>query len=125
MDRIDIHVHVVPPTFEELERGAVAEPPGACRARVSRAREMQARRAASGGALNANLGAAARADALALSPGARATVEAAVRRLGLSARAYHKVLRLARTIADLAGSDAVEREHVGEAVQYRSLDRLD
>jgi magnesium chelatase family protein len=125
MDRIDIHVHVVPPTFEELERGAVAEPPGVCRARVSRAREMQARRAASGGALNAHLGAAAPADALALSPGARSTVEAAVRRLGLSARAYHKVLRLARTIADLAGSDTVEREHVGEAVQYRSLDRLD
>ncbi|MBM3307826.1 MAG: YifB family Mg chelatase-like AAA ATPase [Candidatus Eisenbacteria bacterium] len=125
MDRIDIHVHVVPPTFEELEDGSVPEPAVAVRERVSRARARQASRAANEGAVNARLGAAVLRRALVLSPTARSTVEAAVRKLGLSARAYHKVLRIARTIADLADSDAIGPEHVGEAVQYRSLDRLD
>ncbi len=95
------------------------------RERVALAREMQASRAANGGVVNARLGAAELRRDLLLSPAARSIVEAAVRKLGLSARAYHKVLRIARTIADLAGSSAIGPEHVGEAVQYRSLDRLD
>jgi magnesium chelatase family protein len=125
MDRIDIQVHVLPPTLDELENDAPCEGASAVRARVALAREAQMSRAANGGVVNARLGAAELRRDLLLSPAARSIVEAAVRKLGLSARAYHKVLRIARTVADLAGSPAIGPEHVGEAVQYRSLDRLD
>lgn len=125
MDRIDIQVHVLPPTLDELESETQSEGAAAVRARVALAREIQTSRVANGGVVNARLGAAELRGAPLLSPAARSIIEAAVRKLGLSARAYHKVLRIARTIADLAGSSAIGPEHVGEAVQYRSLDRLD
>lgn len=125
MDRIDIQVHVLPPTLDELESETRSEGAETVRARVALARQAQESRAANAGVVNARLGAAELRRDLLLSPAARSIVEAAVRKLGLSARAYHKVLRIARTIADLAGSSAIGPEHVGEAVQYRSLDRLD
>jgi magnesium chelatase family protein len=124
LDRIDLHVEV-PPVAPALlgAAGAVSRPTTAeARARVLRARAAQAAR--SGPAeCNARLrGAALRRWATPDEDG-RQLLLAAVEKLGLSARAHDKVLRVARTIADLEGADAVRAGHVAEAIQYRALDR--
>jgi len=116
LDRIDIHIEVpaVPP--EELMRHAPGESTAAVRERVARARAAQLARQ---GKPNCELAAReleghCRADAA-----AQALLKSAIARLGLSARAYHRVLKLARTIADLAGADAIATAHVAEAIGYR------
>ena len=124
LDRIDLHVEV-PPVAPALlgAAGAVSRPTTAeARARVLRARAAQAAR--SGPAeCNARLrGAALRRWATPDEDG-RQLLLAAVEKLGHSARAHDKVLRVARTIADLEGADAVRAGHVAEAIQYRALDR--
>ena len=120
LDRIDLHVEVprLPP--EEVARNVACEASAAVAARVAAARERQVARQ---GHANSRLAGAmimgcVRADAEAL-----ALLEDAMRRLALSARAYHRVLRVARTIADLADCAIVRREHVAEAVTLRQLDR--
>ena len=89
------------------------------RERVLRARERQQRR----GGCNASIANARLAEICGLDDAGERTLEMAVRRLGLSARAHDRILRVARTIADLGGSEQVCAKHVAEAVQYRSLDR--
>lgn len=124
LDRIDLHVEVTPVPFEALNRREDAEPSAAVRERVGRARDRQVERFGPGGpTCNAQMTSPqvrqfARAD-----EAGQGLLKAALVRLGLSARAHDRILKTARTIADLAGADAVGVEHVAEAVQYRSLDR--
>jgi magnesium chelatase family protein len=126
LDRIDLHVDV-PPVRCELLGGS--GPPGgegsaAVRARVARARAAQRERAGPTGATsNARLRGAALRRAAALDAEGRRILTAAVERIGLSARAHDRILRVSRTIADLEGASTVRAVHVAEAVQYRALDR--
>lgn len=128
LDRIDLHVEVTPVPFEALNQREDAEPSAAVRQRVVAARERQAERfAADGGPdaryCNAQLTAPEVRRHCRLDAAGQGLLKAALSRLGLSARAHDRILKVARTIADLAGADAVGAEHVAEAVQYRSLDR--
>ncbi len=119
LDRVDLHVDV-PAVAPGLLGAGGATTTAAVRERVVRARAAQAAR---GVRCNARLRGGALRRHCALGEAGRRLLHAAVERLGLSARAHDKVLRVARTIADLEGADAVRAEHVAEAIQYRALDR--
>ena len=125
LDRIDIHLEVPAVLYRDLALMPAEESSAAIRARVERAREVQGQRFRDRSGLHANAGMAARdiRRHCALSVPVEALLREAVGRLGLSARAYHRILKLARTIADLDGSSALHPNHVSEAIQYRSLDR--
>ena len=124
LDRIDMHVAVPPVPPEELTGRRASEPSGSIRARVVEARERQLRRYRDDGVFcNGQLDARATRRYCRLDDPGAALLEAAIRRLGLSGRGYHRILRLARTIADLDATEALDPEHVAEAIQYRSLDR--
>lgn len=124
LDRIDLHVDVSPVAYDELS----AEEPGECSAaileRVLAARAIQQSRFETTGVLcNAHLPSRALRQVCRLDDAAAATLRAAFDRLGLSARAHDRILKVSRTIADLAGSKTIGAVHVAEALQYRSLDR--
>jgi magnesium chelatase family protein len=125
LDRIDLFVSVPALRERDLVQRDPGESSAAMRERIAIARDRQAARFL-GSALtaNAHMGPRdVRVHCAVDAEGERLLV-AAVRRLGLSARAYHRVLRLSRSIADLAGRDAIEVAHVAEAIQYRSWDRI-
>ena len=120
LDRIDLHVDVPRLEYSALHgRQAQAETSAAVAARVAAARAVQARR----GAANVLLEPDALAAACALGPREHQLLDAASRRLGLSARACHRILRVARTIADLGGAESVGVAELSEAIGYRRLDR--
>jgi magnesium chelatase family protein len=120
LDRIDMHVDVPRLEYASLAAdAAAAEPSEAVAARVRAARERQAAR----GALNARIPAKALAGACGLGLREHGLLDAASRRLGLSARACHRLLRVALTIADLAGRERVGVGELSEAIGYRRLDR--
>jgi magnesium chelatase family protein len=122
LDRIDMHVEVprldlsriVEPMSEDKQTTAVV------RRRVDAARERQVARA---GKPNHVLGPAEIARDCALEIAGQRMIEQAIDRLALSARAYHRILKVARTIADLDGLERIEQRHLGEAIGYRRLDR--
>ncbi len=121
MDRIDVHVEVPRVAYEKLSGTALGEGSNAVRGRVQEARERQVRRLAGTGLVcNAEMGAKEVRVHCAVAEDAQVLLKAAVARLQLSARAYHRVLKLARTIADLAGCDTIASAHLGEALQYRA-----
>jgi magnesium chelatase family protein len=117
LDRIDVHVHVARVPATQLDGLAAGEPSAVLRARVVAARAGQRER---GVGVNAHLPAAHLAAACSLQPPAGRVLTAAADAMGLTARAYHRTLRVARTIADLAGADAVGEEHVLEALSLRA-----
>ena len=119
LDRIDIHVEVPAVPYKELRGNSVAESSSAIRARVERVRAVQLAR----GYYNSRMPVRMIRKQCALDESGERTLEMAVRRMGLSARAHDRILKVARTIADLGESETVAAKHVAEAVQYRSLDR--
>jgi magnesium chelatase family protein len=119
LDRIDLHVEVPPLDCARLAGPAGGEESAEVRRRVARARERQEER----GAPNARLRGAALRSHCALDPEGRGVLTQAATRLGLSARAHDRILRVARTIADLEGAEGVGTRHLLEAIQYRALDR--
>jgi magnesium chelatase family protein len=119
LDRIDIHVEVPAVPFQELRGEAKAEPSAAIRERVLRSRAVQHTR----GCTNAALPSRSIRKHCALDESGERTLELAVRRMSLSARAHDRILKVARTIADIAGSETIAAKHLAEAIQYRSLDR--
>jgi magnesium chelatase family protein len=124
MDRIDLHIEVTPVPFEELSLPRAAEPSGVVRDRVARARKIQLRRfGRRPGRSNAQMSSRAVQDHCLLDERGLGVMRTAIHRLGLSARAYDRILKVARTIADLDECDRIGVQHLSEAIQYRSLDR--
>ena len=120
LDRIDLHVEVPMLPTALLQEAAQGETSEQVQARVLAARERQLDRQ---GCTNAQLSGQVRDDVCRLSDEDAQWFRAAIERLQLSARGYHRVLKLARTIADLHNSDTIRKPHLLEAVGYRSLDR--
>jgi len=120
LDRIDVHVEVPRVAYDKLTGETRSETSAAVRARVQEARIRQARRLTGTSLLaNAEMGPNQVRVHCVVGEGAQGLLKAAMTRLQLSARAYHRILKLARTIADLAGSERIEVPHVAEALQYR------
>ncbi len=124
LDRIDLHVEVTPVDFTELSSDRTAERSETIRERVSQAREIQTRRFA-GTDIHANAQMSPKLvrDICLIDEAGHALLKRAMEKLGLSARAYDRILKVSRTIADLSNSEKIQTEHLAEAIQYRSLDR--
>ncbi|MDQ6828542.1 MAG: ATP-binding protein, partial [Gemmatimonadota bacterium] len=120
-DRIDMHVFVGSVPLHALSSGGSAERSAIVRERVERARAIQRARFAKVSGVDANAHAPVRVleSAAALAPAAQTLLSRAAERLGVSARGYHRVIRVARTIADLDGAAGVEEPHIAEALRYR------
>lgn len=125
LDRIDLHVEVTPVAFNELSSVKESEKSEAIRARVIRARDIQAERykANEGIYANAQMSSKMLKEICVINTASQNLLKVAMEKLNLSARAYDRILKVSRTIADLAGSNDIKAEHIAEAIQYRSLDR--
>lgn len=125
LDRIDLHIEVAPVPFEEISKKELGESSSAIRERVCQARQQQAKRFQTNKTLhcNAQMESKQLRHYCALDPTAENLLKAAMKKLALSARAYDRILKVARTIADLEGQELLLSKHIAEAIQYRSLDR--
>lgn len=124
MDRIDLHVEITPVAIDEISSGVAAESSAQVRERVIRARERQAERFKGLGIhTNTMMSSAMLRSLCPLSAQARTLLDRAMERLQLSARAYDRIIKVARTIADLEGEQDISPQHISEAITYRSLDR--
>ncbi len=124
LDRLDLHIDVAPVEFEQLSSSQPEETSSAIRARVERARAIQtARYEKMGITCNARLTPSMLQEACPMTDDAVALLKKAFDKMGLSARAYDRIVKVARTIADLDGEERIGKTHIGQAVQYRSLDR--
>lgn len=125
LDRIDLHVEVVPVSFDQMTTQRKNETSDEIRARVVKARAMQSERFKDQKNMycNAMMPANMVKQICEINDAGRTLLKTAMERLGLSARAYDRILKVSRTIADLAGTPEIKIEHLAEAIQYRSLDR--
>ena len=124
LDRIDIHVEAARVNYKDFEEGPRPKSSQEIREEVMKAQEIQAKRYKNVGiSFNAELHGGEIDKHCRLDEGSRALVKRIYDVMGLSARGYHKILKLARTIADLAGADSINADHISEAIQYRELDR--
>ena len=127
LDRIDIQCEIMPVPFEDISKAAPGEPSSAIRERVIKARAIQAERFRPYEGIHCNAQMTERMIHLFAEPDANGMniLRTAMDRFALSARAYSRILKVARTIADLDGSERVEVHHLAEAIGYRMLDRGD
>jgi len=124
LDRIDLHIDVPEVKYKELTAGARGEPSKVIAQRVCKARDVQLQRFRDTTIFcNAQMRPAEISKYCVLDDSTKKMLESAIQRLGFSARAYDRILKVSRTIADLAGCSEIREEHVSEAIQYRSLDR--
>jgi magnesium chelatase family protein len=125
LDRIDLHVEVTPVAFSELSANKPQESSASIRNRVIRAREIQEKRyeAHPGIYCNAQMSSRMLKEICVISQAGANLLKVAMEKLNLSARAYDRILKVSRTIADISASEDIKPEYLAEAIQYRSLDR--
>jgi magnesium chelatase family protein len=125
LDRIDIHIEVTPVAFSELSSERSSEPSEKIRERVIHARQIQSKRFEKnpGVYCNAQMNEKLLRSICKIDDAGQVLLKNAMEKLGLSARAYDRILKVARTIADLELSESIQNQHLAEAIQYRSLDR--
>jgi len=125
LDRIDLHIEVIPVPFSKLSETPPAESSVEIRNRVIKARQIQTKRFENHKNVfcNAQMTTRLLANHTKLDVSSRQILKTAMEKLDLSARAYDRILKVSRTIADLEGSETVQSYHVAEAIQYRSLDK--
>jgi magnesium chelatase family protein len=125
LDRIDIHVEVTPVSYSELSEERISEKSQSVRERVVKAREIQSKRYEKNDGVhcNAQISSKQLREVCKIDEAGNQLLKTAMERLGLSARAYDRILKVARTVADLEASEKIQTSHLAEAIQYRSLDR--
>ena len=125
LDRIDLHVEIIPVPFSELSQKKQGESSAVVRERVIRARQIQLQRfqQEKGIYTNAQMSPKYISKYCQLDENGQQLLKMAMEKLGLSARAYHRILKVSRTIADMDGAENISMEHLSEAIHFRSLDR--